>query len=51
MKWVLVNKMDEIVDRCEIASGVGISGARTYFMGIKRLKGKEFDNLWRVMSE
>ena len=20
-------------------------------MGIKRLKGKEFDNLWRVMSE
>ena len=51
MKWVLVNKMDEIVDRCEIASGVGISGARAYFMGIKRLKGKEFDNLWRVMSE
>ena len=51
MKWVLVNKMDEIVDRCEIASGVGISGARTYFMGIKRLKGKEFDDLWRVMSE
>ena len=43
MKWVLVNNMDEIVDTCEIASGVGISGAKTYFMGIKRLKGKEFD--------
>ena len=51
MKWVLVNNMDEIVDTCEIASGVGISGAKTYFMGIKRLKGKKFDNLWRVMSQ
>ena len=51
MKWVLVNKMDEIVDTCEIASGVGISGAKTYIMGIKRLKGKEFDSLWRVMSQ
>ena len=51
MKWVLVNNMDEIVDTCEIASGVGISGAKTYFMGIKRLRGKEFDKLWRVMSK
>ena len=50
MKWVLVNNMDEIVDTCEIASGVGVSGAKTYFMGIKRLKGKEFDKLWKVMS-
>jgi len=51
MKWVLVNNMDEIVDTCEIASGIGVSGAKTYFMGIKRLKGKEFDSLWRVMSQ
>ena len=51
MRWVLVNNMDEIVDTCEIASGVGISGAKTYFMGIKRLKGKKFDKLWRVMSK
>ena len=51
MKWVLVNNMDEIVDTCEIASEVGVSGAKTYFMGIKRLKGKEFDKLWKVMSK
>ena len=51
MKWVLVNNMDEIVDTCEIASEVGVLGAKTYFMGIKRLKGKEFDSLWRVMSQ
>ena len=28
MKFVLVNKYDEIVDACEIASGVGVSGAK-----------------------
>ena len=50
MKWLLVNKFDEIVDTCEIASGVGISGAKTYFMGRKQIEEKEFDNLWKVMS-
>ena len=37
MKWVLVNKTDEVVSRCEKASGVGITGAKTYFMGIKQM--------------
>ena len=50
MKWLLVNKFDEIVDTCEIASGVGVSGAKTYFMGRKQIEEKEFDNLWKVMS-
>ena len=36
MKWVLVNRFDEIVDTVEIASGVGVSGAKTYFR--KRLQ-------------
>ena len=51
MKWVLVNKTDEVISRCEIASGVGITGAKTYFMGIKQMEEKEFDKLWKVMSE
>ena len=51
MKWLLVNKFDEIVDTCEIASGVGISGAKTYFMGVKQMEEPEFDKLWKVMSE
>ena len=52
MKWYLVNRFDEIVDTCEIASGVGISGAKTYFKGIKKMtEDREFDNLWRVMSK
>ena len=51
MKWVLINKVDEIVGRCEIASGIGITGAKTYFMGIKQIEENEFDKLWKVMSE
>jgi hypothetical protein len=52
MKWYLVNRFDEIVDTCEIASGVGISGAKTYFKGIKKMtEDREFDNLWKVMSK
>ena len=52
MKWYLVNQFDEIVDTCEIASGVGVSGAKTYFKGIKQMsEDKDFDKLWKVMSK
>ena len=51
MKFVLVNKYDEIVDACEIASGVGVSGARTYFRKRKQLDEDSFDKLWKVMTE
>ena len=51
MKWVLVNKFDEIVDTCEIASGVGVSGAKTYFRKTKKMETVDFDKLWKVMSK
>ena len=51
MKWVLINKFDEIVDTCEIASEVGVSGAKTYFRKRKNMEESEFDKLWKVMSE
>ena len=51
MKYVLVDKAGNINTTVELSSGVGVSGARTYFVGIKRLKEKEFDKLWRVMRE
>jgi len=51
MKWVLVNRFDEIVDTCEIASGVGVSGAKTYFRKRKELDEEAFDKLWKVMSK
>ena len=50
MKYLLVDKHDNIVTSAELASGVGVSGAKTYFVGIKRMEEKEFDKLWKVMS-
>ena len=50
MKYVLVDKGDNIVNTIELASNVGVSGARTYFLGTKRIDKKEFDNLWKVMT-
>lgn len=52
MKYVLVDKGDNIVDRVELGSNVGISGAKTYFKGVKRMpKDEDFDMLWKVMTE
>ena len=41
--------MDSINTSVDLASNIGISGARTYFKGVKRIDGKSFDKLWRVM--
>jgi hypothetical protein len=52
MKYVLVNKLDEIITKVELASNVGISGATTYFQGVKQMPDRdEFNKLWKVMTE
>ena len=51
MKYVLVDKIDNIVDRVELGSEVGISGAKTFFIGRKKIDEKEFNNICKVMSE
>ena len=51
MKYVLVDKYDNISTSVELASNVGLSGAKTYFVGIKQIDEEEFDKLWRVMSK
>tara|TARA_B100000029_G_scaffold429889_1_gene440515 strand:- start:985 stop:1251 length:267 start_codon:yes stop_codon:yes gene_type:complete len=50
MKYLLVDKHDNIITSVELASNVGLSGARTYFVGIKQMEEKEFDKLWKVMT-
>ena len=50
MKYVLVDNRYNIVSTTELASNVGLSGAKTYFIGIKRLDEKDFDKLWKVMT-
>ena len=51
MKFVLVNKYDEIVSRVDLGD-VGVNGAKTYFKGVKKMpEDKDFDKLWKVMTE
>ena len=50
MKYVLVDNRDNINTSVELGSNVGISGARTYFIGAKHLDEKSFDKLWKVMT-
>ena len=52
MKYVLVNKFDEIVDKVDLAGNVGKTGATTYFQGVEKMPTREdFLKLWKVMSE
>ena len=51
MKYVLVDNDDNVVDRVDLASEVGISGARTFFVGRKQIPYENFIQLWNVMSE
>ena len=52
MKFVLVNKFDEIVDKVDLDGNVGKTGATTYFQGVKKMPIREdFEKLWKVMSE
>ena len=51
MKYVLVDNMDSINIIVDLASNIGLSGAKTYFKGVKRIDGKSFDKLWKVMTK
>ena len=51
MQYVLVNKYDEIITSVNLESEVGISGATTYFQGVKKMPDREaFSRLWKVMT-
>ena len=52
MKYVLVDNGDNINTSVELESEVGVSGAKTYFKGVKNMPNDEnFDSLWKVMTE
>ena len=51
MKYVLVDRGDNIVDRVELTSDIGVTGARTFFVGRKQIESEKFDKLWKVMTE
>lgn len=51
MRYKLVDKYDNVVNTVDLASNVGVSGARTYFLGVKKIDEESFDKLWKVMTE
>ena len=51
MKLYLVDKLDNINTSVQLDSGVGLSGAKTYFLGVKNIEEVEFDKLWKVMTQ
>ena len=51
MKYVLVDQENDIVDRVGLTSNVGVSGARTFFVGRKQIESEKFDQIWKVMTE
>ena len=51
MKYVLVDKLDDIVDTKDLSDDVGISGATTYFVKRKQIPYENFIQLWKVMTE
>ena len=52
MKYVLVDNYDNIITTVDLGSNVGLSGAKTYFKGMKQMpKDEDFDKLWKVMTE
>ena len=51
MKYVLVDKGDNITTSVDLDSEVGISGAMTYFVGIKQIPYENFIQLWKVMTK
>ena len=51
MKYVLVDSEGNVAYTVDLASNVGLSGARTYFRGMKKIDEKKFDKLWKVKTE
>ena len=49
MKYNLVSRhTKEVVHTIDLSDDIGIGGARTFFIGTKKLDEKEFDKLWEV---
>jgi hypothetical protein len=51
MKYVLVDRNDNIIDTVDLTSEVGISGARNFFIGRKQIPYENFIQLWKVMTK
>ena len=51
MKWVLVDKFDNIVHTVDLNKRYNQNEARKYFVNLKQMDEKEFNKLWKVVTE
>jgi len=51
MKYVLVDKFDNIVHTVDLNEKYTEEEAKLYFINLKRIGEKEFNKLWKVMTE
>jgi len=51
VKYVLVDNYDTIVHTVVLNGGYTQEEAHGYFVNLKRMDEKEFNTLWRVMTE
>ena len=49
MKYVLVDRGDNIVDKTEVSGDLKV--AKEFFLARKQIDKKEFNNIWKVMTE
>ena len=49
MKYVLIDRGDNVVDKIDLSGE--LSDAKEFFLKRKKIEIKEFNNLWRVMTE
>ncbi len=51
MKYMLVDNNDNIVHAVDLNNRYTLEEARLYFVNLKQIGEKEFNTLWRVMTE
>ena len=49
MKYVLVDRGDNIVDKTEVSGDLKV--AKEFFLARNQIDKKEFNNIWKVMTE
>ena len=51
MKYVLVDRFDNVVDTKDLSDDIGDKGAMTYFVKRKQIPYESFIQIWKVMTE
>jgi|TARA_Y100000817_G_C16753164_1_gene498031 hypothetical protein len=49
VKYVLIDRGDNVVDKIDLSGE--LSDAKEFFLKRKKIEIKEFNNLWKVMTE